>query len=321
MKIKLAILAGGSSFEREISLKSAEEVVKYINDEVYDVRVIEIPKEKGSKWVGEILEFSPDILLNLLHGGDGENGAVSGLLQCLGIKFIGNGVLSGALCMNKHICKAVLKESGVPVCEEVFIKKGEEFIDFEEKIKELGFPVIVKPNNGGGSIGISVAEDISEAKTAVFEIFQKYDDDVIVEKFISGREVTCVVVRNGEGLRVMPVLDISPNGGFYDYNAKYVDNSAKIGFSTLPQFLKDMIEDIAKKVFNICDCRGICCVDFIVCKEQVYFIEVNTIPGFTAKSNVTRTLNELGEDIGEFLDGIIQGELSDKCKKSGFFAD
>ncbi len=309
MKIRLAVLAGGSSFEREISLKSAEEVVKYINRDTYDVKVIEVPKEKCSNWVDEILAFSPDILFNLLHGGDGENGSVSGLLQCLGIKFIGSGVLSGALCMNKHICKAVLKESGVPVCEEVFIKNGEDIIDFEERIKELGFPLIIKPNNGGGSIGISVVSDISQAEAVIYEIFRQFNDDVIVEKFISGREVTCVVADYGEGLKVMPVLDISPNGGFYDYNAKYVDNSAKVGFSTLPEFLKDMIEDIAKKVFYICECRGLCCVDFIVCKEQVYFIEVNTNPGFTAKSNITRTLEELGEDIGEFLDRVIKTEI------------
>lgn len=309
MKIRLAILAGGYSFEKEISFSSAKEVVKYINKDTYEVRVIEVLKENGSKWIDELLAFSPDILLNLLHGGEGENGSVSGLLQCLGIKFIGNGVLAGAIGMNKHICKAILKESGVPVCEEVFIKNGYDFIDFEEKIKELGFPVIVKPNNGGGSIGISVASDICQAKKAVYEIFQKYGDDVIVEKFIVGREVCCVVAESDNGLRVMPVLDISPNGGFYDYNAKYIDNSAKIGFSTLPKFLQDMIEDIAKKVFDICECRGLCCVDFIVCKEQVYFIEVNTNPGFTAKSNVTRTLEELGENVGDFIDGLIRSEL------------
>ncbi len=306
MKIKLAILFGGASLEREISLKSAGEVIKYINKENYIIKPIDVPQKNNILWIKELLEFSPDIVLNLLHGGSGENGSTAGLLNCLNIPFAGSGVLAGAICMNKNMCKSVLKDNGVPVCDDVFIKKGDKIIDYEEKIKELGFPVIVKPNNGGGSIGISVAENLEETKSAVTEIIQNYNDDVIIEKFISGQEVTCVVLQREKGLEVFPILDVSSKGKFYDYNAKYIDNTAKISFSTLPKFIRDMIKDIAAKVFKIFECGGICYVDFIVREEQVYFIEANTNPGFTSHSTITRTLKELNISMSDFLDEIIR---------------
>jgi len=309
MKTKLAVLAGGTSFEREISLHSSKEIVKYLDKEKYEVNIITVPKEKDTLWIKKLTEFSPNLVINLLHGGDGENGSVSGLLNCLNIPSLGNGVLSGAVCMNKNICKSVLKMSGVPVCEDIFIKKDDNITDFEEKIKELGFPVIVKPNNGGGSIGISVTKNPEETKYAVENIIKNYRDDVLIEKFISGKEVTVVLVQKNNTAEVLPVLDIHPNGGFYDYNAKYIDASAKIGFSTLPEFIRKMIEDIAKKVFKTFECRGFCYVDLIVKEEQVYFIEVNTIPGFTKHSIIVRTLQALNVDIGDFLDELIQNEL------------
>ena len=312
MKTKIAILSGGSSFEREISLQSSKIVIKYLQKKNYDIKNIELPNSKeNTKWIDELLKFSPNIVLNLLHGGDGENGSVSGLLKCLNIKSIGNNVLSGAICMNKNICKSVLKDKGVPVCEDVFISLNDNVLDFEEKIKELGFPVIVKPNNGGGSIGISVCTNISEVKLAIKNIFETYKDSVIIEKFITGKEVTCVVVKKNNNLKVFPILDILTNNKFYDYEAKYIDSKTKVDFSTLPEFIQKMIEDISKKVFNIFECSGVCCVDLIVSEEQVYFIEVNTIPGFTSNSTVTRTLKKLNIDVCEFIEELIQDKLNE----------
>ena len=313
MKTRLMVLSGGNSFEREISLQSAKEVLKHIDTKKYNVKSINVPPKKDIQWIKDILEFSPHLILNLLHGGYGEDGSVAGLLNCLGIPSIGNRVLSGSVCMNKNMCKTVLKNNGVPVCDDVFIKKEHNIIDYEEKIKELGFPVIVKPNNGGGSIGISIAHNISDTRIAIDNIIENYSDDIIIEKFISGREVTCVVAEKNNELSVLPVLDVSADNGFYDYNAKYVDTSSKLEFSTLPEFMRKMIEDIARKVFITFECRGLCCVDLIVKDEQVYFIEVNTIPGFTPNSTVTRTLDKLNINIGDFLDSLIENEI---CKES-----
>lgn len=309
MKPRIVVLSGGSSSEREISLQSAKEVLKHIDTQKYNVKSITIPEKKDIQWVKDILEFSPDLIFNLLHGGYGEDGSVAGLINCLDIPSVGNKVLSGSVCINKNMCKTVLKNNGVPVCDDVFIKKEHNIIDYEEKIKELGFPVIVKPNNGGGSIGVFLAEDIEEVKNAVKDIIKNYSDDVIIEKFISGREVTCVIVQKKNALDVLPVIDISTDRKFYDYNAKYIDTSAKLEFSTLPEFIRKMIKDIAEKVFKIFECDGFCCVDFIVKDEQVYFIEVNTIPGFTPQSIVIRTLNKLNINISSFLDSIIENKI------------
>jgi len=310
MKKKVALLYGGASYERDISIQSAKEVEKYINKENYIAKLINVPEKKDSLWIKELLSFSPDVVLNLLHGGEGENGSVSGLLNCLDIPLAGNGVLSGAICMNKNICKAILKENGVPVCEDVFIKKEEDIIDYEEKIKELGFPVIVKPNNGGGSIGISIAENITETKKAIKHITEILKDDVLIEKFIFGREVTSVVFQKENSIKVFPILDISTENKFYDYNAKYIDNNTKIVFSTLPEFMREMIKDISQKVYKIFECTGLCYIDLIVYEEQVYFIEVNTNPGFTSRSTITRVLKELGVKMCDFIDELIKNTIN-----------
>jgi len=305
MRIDIVILAGGPSSEREISLKSAEEILKYINEDKYNISVINVPTTNETLWIKKLITSPPDIIINLLHGGAGEDGSLSGLLKWLGIPYIGNSVLSGAVCANKNICKSILKGKGVPVCDDVFIRKSDNIADYEENIKELGFPVIIKPNNGGGSIGISISKNIKEVKEAAKEIIQNYNDDVLIEKFISGREVTCVALKNKSEIEVMPILDITSEEGFYDYGAKYINNSAKISFSTLPEFIQTMIKDIAKKVYETLECLGLCCVDLIVCEEQVYFIEANTIPGFTSQSILTRILKASNTDIGAFIDRLI----------------
>lgn len=309
MKPKIIILFGGESFEREISLQSSKEVIKHINHKKYDVTPIEVPKEKDSRWIHSLLNISPDVIFNLLHGGNGENGSVSGLLNCLKIPFIGNGVLADAVSMNKNLCKTLLKSVGVPVCEDIFIKKNQNVSDFDEKINELGFPLIVKPNKGGASIGISIAENLIETKNAVNNIIKTYNDSVIIEKFIKGKEVTCVTLRENDSIKIMPVLDVSTDRGFYDYEAKYVNTDSRLEFSTLPFFIRKMIEDIAKKVFTVLECQGICCVDLIVHEEQVYFIEVNTVPGFTPNSTVTRTLKKLDISMESFIDNLIENLL------------
>lgn len=317
MKIKLGILAGGSSPEREISLKSAAEIIKNINNEKYDALIIELPDGSSKRWIKRLMEFDPDIVFNALHGGSGENGSVAGLLNCLGIPYVGSGVLAGAMGMDKHISKALMRVNSIPVADDVFIKKSDGVVGYEEKIKEMGFPLIVKPNNGGGSIGIGLAESFDEVLNSISFVFEKMNDDALIEKFIAGREVTCVVVQNEEALDVFPVFDIFTENKFYDYNAKYIDDSAKLCFSTLPDFLQTMIKEIAKKVFFVFNCCGYCCVDFIVREEQIYVLEVNTLPGLTAHSTVTRSLAALGIDRKDFFDGLIQFRL--KQREQGAF--
>lgn len=316
MKIKLGILFGGSSIEREVSICSANEVLNNIDKDKYDIFIYDIPKDKTDKeWIKKLIDNPPDIVLSTLHGGSGENGNIQGLLNCLCIPYVGSGVLSSALGMNKHISKMIMKANYIPVIDDIFIKKNENIVEYEEKIKQLGFPVIIKPNNGGSSLGISVANNYDEVIKAVNEVIN-YNDDILIEKFISGKEVTCCVINTENKLDLIYVLDINTLNQFYDYKAKYIDNMTKINISSLPEFLKIMIQEVAKKVFNVLECKGYACIDMIVHEEQIYVIEINTLPGLTKNSLITKASEYSSNGFSKFIDNLIKYELNNNLKKN-----
>ncbi len=303
-KIKLGILRGGSSVERDISFKSAENILKYINKDKYDIKIYDVPNDDNTQWVSQLISDKPDIVLSALHGGTGENGAVQGLLRCLSIPYVGSKVIGSALCMNKYIAKQIMEFNHIPVIDGLYISRQDNA--YENK---LGYPLIVKPNRGGSSIGISVVNSDEELKKAVEHIRDKYDDDVIAEKYISGQEVTCAVLQTSQGLKVMSVLDINTDGDIYDYDSKYVNEKSAVSFSKLPEYMQVMIEEIAKKAFTALRCSGYGCVDMIVSEEQVYVIEINTLPGMTVNSLIPAAVKGFGKELGDFLDELIAYEM------------
>jgi D-alanine-D-alanine ligase len=256
----------------------------------------------------------PDVVFSALHGGLGENGSVQGLLQCLNIPYVGSGVLASAVCMDKQISKELLKANHIQVVEHVYIQKFSDIDGYEQAINDLSFPVIIKPNRGGSSIGVAVADNIRDAKAAILNIFNAYNDDVLVEKFIVGREAAVFVIDGKDNeLTVTPVLDINKNGSFFDYNDKYTTQNLLSEKSSLPQFMQDMISDIAQKTFRALKCSGYCCVDMIVRDEQIYVIEVNTLPGLTNRSLLPEAIKNMIENqsltFEDFLDKMIDYEL------------
>jgi D-alanine-D-alanine ligase len=312
---KVTILAGGSSVEREISLKSAENLVDNLSTEKYIVTVTELPSDKNNtSWVMDIIKNKPDIVFSALHGGIGENGSVQGLLKCLNIPYIGSKVLSSALCMDKRMSKEVLKANHIQVAEQVFVERFDDFSKYTEQIKNLGFPVIVKPNRGGSSIGIEVVDRIEGAEAATLNIFEKYNDDVVIEKYIEGKEVAVFVIEGIGSLTATPVLDIKKSGEYFDYQEKYFNKENALQ-STIPAFMQDMLVEMAKKAFKALKCSGYCCVDMIVVDERIYVIEVNTLPGITKTSLLPEGVKHINDDCGvklgfdEFLDKMIDFEL------------
>jgi len=307
-KTKVVVLVGGSSMERTVSFHSADNILNNIDKNKYDIKVVEVPKDKNNNWVTKIIEINPAVVFSALHGGRGENGTVQGLLKCLNIPFVGSSVFSSALCMDKNISKTVMKSNHIPVIDGVFIPKNDKIIQYQEKINELGYPVIVKPNRGGSSIGINIAENYEQVIKAINKV-NKFNDDIIIEKFIVGKEINCSVLQTKNGLKVLSVLDITTNNKFYDYKAKYIDKMTKIDLSNLPEYMKTMIEEIAKKVFNLLKCKGYACIDMIIREEQIYVIEVNTLPGLTVHSLIPKAVSRLGISFSQFIDELIEFEL------------
>lgn len=308
-KINVAILAGGSSVEREVSLKSCENIVSTLDGQKYDIKVYTLPKDGSTQWAKEIVTNPPDIVLSALHGGRGENGSLQGFLHCLGIPFVGSRVLSCALCMDKKMAKTVMTANHIQVAPDIYIKREEEPKEHREAIAATGFPLIVKPNRGGSSIGIEVVNDMQELEAAFKSIVNKYDDDVIAEKYINGREITCGVMENTDGIEVMAVLDVNKSGDIFDYEDKAQSTAAIGDISNMPEFQKAMVEAISIKTFKALKCRGYACVDMIVKEEQIYVLEVNTLPGLTKQSLIPEAAQSLEGGFGEFLDRLIEFEL------------
>lgn len=308
-KVRIGILMGGSSAEREISYRSAENIINSLNRDKYDIIRYDIPLGSGGEWIGTLAADKPDIVLNALHGGKGEDGGVQGVLSCLDIPFVGSGVAASALCMDKTLCKTVMASGHIPVIEGITIKRGSSLTAVEESAARIGFPLIVKPNKGGSSLGISVVNNIAELEAAAKKVFTDFNDDALVEKYIDGREVTCAVLQGEDTPEVFSLLDINKTRGIFDYEAKYVDKEWSGGISNLPAYMQDTITGIAKKAFTLLGCHGYACVDMILMQEQVYVIEVNTLPGMTAQSLIPNAVKALGMDLGAFLDELIDYKL------------
>lgn len=306
---KLIILKGGNSLEREISLKSCENILKYIDKNIYNIKIVEIPEnlKENMNWATEIIHFSPDIIFSTLHGGFGEDGTMQGFLDMLSLKYVGSKTFSSGLCIDKKFSKNVMEFNKIPILEDVFLKKEEDISLYENEINQIGFPLIAKPNRGGASVGLHLVYNMQELKNAI-ENIKNLDDDILIEKYILGQEVTCCVIEKNDGLYVLPLLDIKNKNGIFDFSAKY-NEEGNVNFSKLPNFIQKMIEEIAKKTFKVLKCEGYANIDLIVKEEEIYVLEVNTIPGMTEKSLLPKAIKLKEIDFSDFFNELIEYRL------------
>ena len=346
-KIKVAILFGGQSAEHEISLQSAKNVAAAIDRRKYDVVLVGITKTgrwylcEESNFVlhadsprliklqktGDSLalclgggagrfislfdnrEIGPiDVVFPVLHGPFGEDGTVQGLLKLANMPFVGAGVLGSAVGMDKEVMKRLLREAHIPVADFVVLnrsKAGE--IDFETVKKRLGQPMFVKPANLGSSVGISKVKNEDEFGEAV-ALALKYDNKILVEEYIEGREIECSVLGNENPIASVPG-EIIPRHEFYSYDSKYIDeNGAAL---EIPAGLSDnvtkKVQACAVKAFEVLCCEGMARVDFFVRKNgDVIVNEINTIPGFTKISMYPKLWEASGISYSELIDRLIQ---------------
>lgn len=299
--MKIGVIMGGISSEREISLKSGESIIENIDKTKYDVVPVVIDKKE------DILEKAKglDFALLALHGQYGEDGTVQSVLQTMGIPYSGCGPLSSAACMDKDMTKSLLKAAGIRTAPWINVKKGEE-IDYDA-IKDMGYPVFVKPTHGGSSVATFMIKEEKDIKAAVEEGY-KWDDEVMIEKFIKGDEITCPILAD----EMYPVVAIKPSAEFefFDYTAKYADGGAQEVVVKLEEKLHKEVEKLALDTYKALKCEVYARVDMIVTEEGTpYILEVNTLPGMTKASLFPKSA--AGKNIGfsELLDLIIQESL------------
>jgi D-alanine-D-alanine ligase len=208
--------------------------------------------------------------------------------------------------MDKAMSKRLMRSCHIPVADEVFIRRSDKISDFDERLKRLGFPLVVKPNRGGGSVGVAIANSDEALYKAAAFVINDLDDDVLIEQFLPGFEVSCGILETTSGVSLLPVLDIEAAGEFYDYNAKYFSIDTRIEFSRLPDFQQAMIHEISRKVFEALGGQGYGVVDMIVCEEQVYVLEMNTLPGLTKSSLMPKAALGAGYSLSDLLDSLIK---------------
>jgi D-alanine-D-alanine ligase len=313
-KITVALLSGGISSEREVSLKSGDQVYESLDKAKYNV-VRYDPKTDLPRLVSD----SPgiDAALIILHGRYGEDGTVQGLLDLLDIPYQGSGVLGSAVAMNKIASKQLYEQSGIPVPPYLVIKKGDP-VDSATCIRRLGMPLVMKPVSGGSSIGVSIVRSEENFREAVKTAFD-HDNAVLMEAFIDGIEITGGVVGN-ENLTALPVIEIIPDKKFefFDYAAKYTPGASKeICPARIDEALTLKAQTLAKMAHSALFCRGYSRTDMILSGKEIYVLETNTIPGMTATSLLPRAAQAAGISFGGLLDRLIELCMDGRGKKKG----
>jgi D-alanine-D-alanine ligase len=331
---------GGRSSEHEISLGSARSVVEGLDPDRYEVASIAI--DRDGRWqlpAGRPAELAPgedpnaretlpvpverrppellagvDVVVPVLHGPFGEDGTVQGLLELAGVPYVGAGVAASALCMDKDLCKSVLRDRGIPVARHVVLRLG------DPVEHPFGYPVFVKPARLGSSVGISKVESEAELAPAV-ELARRHDEKVLIEERVPGREVECGVLGNVDSPpRASAVGEIVPRSAdWYDYGAKYDEGGSEIVIpAPIPDEAAARVQELSVAAFVATECEGMARIDFFLREDdEVVLNEINTIPGFTETSVYAKLFEASGIAYPELLDRLIALALERHERRAG----
>ena len=320
-KLRIALLAGGDSSEREIALNSAHQISEALDREKYDIKVIDLHHrswaytENGKRYEMDKNDFSLtvegvryefDYALIIIHGTPGEDGKLQGYLDMMGIPYSSCSQVSSTITFDKVSTKRAVKERGINVAKEVFLHKGEA-VDAEAIVAELGLPLFVKPNASGSSFGVTRVTDKEQIAEAVRLAFTE-SEEVLIEECITGREFGCGVLITREQELVLPITEIVSKNAFFDYEAKYTAGmSDEITPAPISEEWAKMLAHDAVEAYKACRCRGIVRIDFIITEEgKAYIIEVNAIPGMSSGSIVPKQARTAGISLGELYDWVIE---------------
>lgn len=318
--MNIAIFTGGDSSEYVISLKSAEQVKRWLEKAGYTCFLVEV---KGADW--NVLNETKRIPLdrnnfsfksregkvtfdfawNTIHGTPGEDGKLQGYFDMMKIPYSSSNHQSSALTFNKYTCKSFLKQHQILTPEASLVRKELE-TDLDSVGEMVGFPCFVKPNSGGSSFGIAKVVRMEELQQAIDEALRE-DHEAIVERYIKGTEVTCGLMKSRDGFTVFPVTEIVPANEFFDYEAKYTPGKAEeITPARIGEELGKKCQDLAMRIYNLTDSSGIIRVDFIIKGNQLYFLELNSIPGMSRESIIPKQVESLGMKMEDILQKVIE---------------
>ncbi len=324
MKVNIAIVAGGNSGEYEVSLKSAAVVAKHLDHDIFDAFIIII---RGDEWTYTAAD-GKDYLVNkgdfsisiptgritfgcafiAIHGTPGEDGILQGYFDLLKIPYTSSGQAASALTFNKFFCNRYVRALGVTVSDSILIRKEDQYNE-NEILNQLGLPVFVKPNRGGSSVGTSKVKELSALKKAI-DLALKEDDQVLIEAFIPGREITCGVITYKGKPRALPITEIVSRKEFFDYEAKYQGKSEEITPAKLLSGVGLACKETSLMLYNQLNCKGMTRFDYIFNEKGLYFLEVNTVPGLSEASIVPQQAIADGISLKELFTEVVLNALN-----------
>ena len=324
-RLKVALLAGGDSSEREIALNSAQQIASALDTEKYDVKVIDLhhrnmtyTDENGQQWEVDKNDFSLTVAgtktvfeyaLIIIHGTPGEDGKLQGYLDMMGIPYSSCSQLSSTITFDKISTKRAVAGRGINLAREIFVNKGES-VDAQTVVEQLGLPLFVKPNASGSSFGVTKVTAVEQIEAAVEAAFAE-SDSVLIEECIVGREMGCGVVVTEDREILLPITEIVSKRDFFDYEAKYIAGlSDEITPAPISDEIRIKLNRMTLEAYRACRCSGIVRIDFIVTEAgEPYMIEINSIPGMSSGSIVPKQVREAGMTLGELYDIVIEDSL------------
>lgn len=296
--MKVGVIMGGISSEREVSLNSGKEILNYLDKNKYQVFPVVLD---GKDEVVEKMK-DMDFAFIALHGKFGEDGIIQAVLETMNIPYSGCGPLTSGICMDKDITKKILKSAGVNTADWLCVESVEE-IDYDY-IEKMDYPVVVKPNCGGSSVATNIIKKKEDIESAV-RLALDYDTEVIIEKYIKGDEITCCMLDG----RTLPIISIRPKSEFFDYTAKYADGGSDEIIVDLEEGLQKKVQKIALECWKVLKCSVYVRVDMIVKDGVPYVLELNTLPGMTKNSLFPKSAKAVDISFTELLDQIIEISL------------
>ena len=324
MKRKIAIIAGGDSSEHEVSLRSAAGIKSFMDKERYDVEIVVF---KGADWQTEDgcpidkndfsftrggVKHTFDFAYITIHGTPGENGILQGYLDMIGMPYSCCGVLAAAMTFNKYACNHYLHGFDVQIAKSILLRKAEwqngrtnkQMVN-DQIVNDLGLPCFIKSNVGGSSFGCTKVKTEEQIIPAIERAFEE-GNEVICEAFMKGTEVTCGVYKTKDKAVAFPITEVVTKNEFFDYDAKYLGQVDEITPARIPDEVRDRIQAETLRIYDILGCQGIIRADWIITKEAINLLEVNTTPGMTPTSFIPQQVRAAGLDIKDVLTDIIE---------------
>lgn len=306
IRLKIAVLYGGVSKEREVSISSSKGIISALEKNGHEVTSIDFHPEK----LEEVLQLQVDLVFIGLHGKHGEDGALQGLLDILDIPYVGSGVLASSLAMDKNKAKELFQQAGIPVA------KGERYritdqtdiqLLADEITAQFSVPFVIKPNREGSTLGLTIVQETSQVPKAL-EMANQSDEYVLVEQFIDGKELTVPVMGKWQEEEALPIIEIIPKNELYDYESKYaLGGSEHIIPARLDEATTKRIQDFAVKSHQVLGCEVYSRADFLLTEDGTpYLLEVNTLPGMTSTSLFPDSAKQAGISYEEMIESFVQ---------------